>query len=322
MINGYIENVSVPTKDDLEKINKYTRREFNADELYVFNVTLSNNDIDRDYERFSVKALEELAEQYIGKTGICDHSMKASNQKARVFDAWVEKAIKAKAFDGDELYELKAKAYTLKNDGYKLFTQEIDAGLKKEVSVSCSTDSAVCSICGKNKRKEMCEHIPGRSYKGKTAYTTLENVIDVYEFSFVAVPAQKGACVTKAYIQERENNMNRQTDVFKLLKNTENDTVITKAQAEAVCRELESLKADAEIGREYKSALAAEVIALCAKAVPELETDVFSSVAQVMTVSELKAFKNAFSKRNYALGVTPQFANGVSADKSVNEYKI
>ncbi len=32
----------------LEKLNQFTRRELSADEVYIFPVTLCDNDIDRD----------------------------------------------------------------------------------------------------------------------------------------------------------------------------------------------------------------------------------------------------------------------------------
>ena len=73
------------TKDILDKINKFTRREFAADELFAFNVILCDNDIDRDCERFSDNALEQLKALFVGKTGIFDHDASTSNQTARLF---------------------------------------------------------------------------------------------------------------------------------------------------------------------------------------------------------------------------------------------
>ena len=52
-----IKAVNNITDDELALINTYTRREYNADELYVFNVVLCDNEIDRDYEAFSVNAV-------------------------------------------------------------------------------------------------------------------------------------------------------------------------------------------------------------------------------------------------------------------------
>lgn len=80
-----------PDESDFEKIRAFTRREFSEDELYVFEATLCDNDIDRDFEKFSDSALSALQKLFIGKTGIKDHSMKAQDQTARIFDTRLEK---------------------------------------------------------------------------------------------------------------------------------------------------------------------------------------------------------------------------------------
>ena len=108
---GYVEKGFSPSTEDLKKINKYTRREFDADSLYVFTVILCDNDIDRDFEKFSLSALNELKTLFVGKTGISDHSMKSSDQKARVFETWIEKGNGTTTADGEPYYMLKAKAY-------------------------------------------------------------------------------------------------------------------------------------------------------------------------------------------------------------------
>ncbi|MDE6595861.1 MAG: hypothetical protein K2K44_07625, partial [Oscillospiraceae bacterium] len=72
-------------KELLEKLNKFTRRELAEDEVYIFTVTLCDNEIDRDNECFSRKSLEEMAEKFIGVTGIFDHDPKGGNQTARLF---------------------------------------------------------------------------------------------------------------------------------------------------------------------------------------------------------------------------------------------
>ncbi len=70
----------------LEKLNRFTRREHTADEVYIFDVVLCDNEVDRDGERFSVEALKKLKELFVGKTGISDHEAKSSGQTARIFD--------------------------------------------------------------------------------------------------------------------------------------------------------------------------------------------------------------------------------------------
>ena len=72
------------TAEELEKINRYTRRAFQEEELYTFSVVLCDNEVDRDMERFTIPALERLGELFLGKTGIFDHAPQAQNQAARI----------------------------------------------------------------------------------------------------------------------------------------------------------------------------------------------------------------------------------------------
>ena len=74
-----------PTPQELELINNYTVKPLSADEVYTFGIVLCDNEIDRDFERFDIPALEKLAELFVGKTGIFDHSMSGRDQTARIF---------------------------------------------------------------------------------------------------------------------------------------------------------------------------------------------------------------------------------------------
>ena len=75
---------------------------------------------------------------------------------------------------------------------------EIDGGIKKEVSVCCSVGRKICSICGADERRQPCTHIKGEYYSGKLCEKILEEPSDAYEWSFVAIPAQPNAGVTKS----------------------------------------------------------------------------------------------------------------------------
>lgn len=304
MTVGYVEKSISPKNTDLEKINSFTRSDFNEDSLYVFSVALCNNDIDRDYEKFSVQALEQLKEKFLGKTGIFDHSMRATDQKARIFDTWLEKVEGKKTADGEDFYQLKAKAYMVKSDENMPLITDIEAGIKKEVSVSCSLAKSTCSICGCDKRSVVCEHIGGHEYKGKTAYSVLSDVKDAYEFSFVAVPAQREAGVTKSFNFKKEDaNM---TDIINTLKSCNSSVTLSKIQADEILNHIDSLNEEAVLGREYKKNLTNEVVGLCAKAMPDMDLNIFSGVAQVMTTKELLSFKKAFLKTNASVDVSLQ----------------
>lgn len=191
-------------KKELAKINSFTRRTFTEKELYTFPVVLCDNDIDRDNEAFSDAALEQMQRLFVGKTGIFDHDPKGENQSARIYDTEIiTDPEKVTAFGAPYKY-LRGKAYMVRTDENKSLIAEIDAGIKKEVSVSCSANSKICSICGAEQHNNACEHIKGREYSGKLCYHTLYDITDAYEWSFVAVPAQPRAGVTKKFDKEEK----------------------------------------------------------------------------------------------------------------------
>lgn len=189
-------------KEMISKINRFTRREFQEDELYIFSVILCDNEIDRDYECFSDNALEKLKSLFIGKTGIFDHNTSTSNQNARIFDTEIITDTERTTKNGNPYKYLKAMAYMVRTDENRNLISEIDAGIKKEVSISCSAAKKVCSVCGNDKSTGKCSHIKGRSYNGRICHVILNDITDAYEWSFVAVPAQVNAGVTKKFTEE------------------------------------------------------------------------------------------------------------------------
>lgn len=317
MKNGIIIKSFEPTDDELAKINQFSCRELTREELYVFKVDLCNNDIDRDYECFSVSALNSLAAEFIGKTGIRDHRMSAENQMARIFDTEVIKAEGRKTKAGDDFYILRAKAYMLRTSDNENIINEIDAGIKKEVSVSCSAAKGTCSVCKKDRRKVNCGHINGKSYDGALCYTILDNITDAYEFSFVAVPAQKEAGVVKAFLNE-EGEINLE-NIRKQLDFSGESIVLSKKEAAAITAFIDETEENARLGTEYKKSLVKSLIGLCQRVVPEMDLKTFEGVANVMTAKELIAFKSAFEKNIAAANMpSPQLAAKDKGHKANN----
>ncbi|MGN0631693.1 MAG: hypothetical protein ACI4JN_10240 [Ruminococcus sp.] len=199
------------TPEMLTQLNTFTRRELTADEVYIFRVRLCDNEIDRDRERFSLKALEEMKELFLGKTGVFDHNPSGEKQSARIFQTELvtDDSVTTKA--GEPYTSLCAYAYMVRTEGNRDLIREIDGGIKKEVSVSVSAGSHVCSICGKEKRISPCTHMAGQEYGGKVCHTVLSQITDAYEWSFVAVPAQRNAGVTKHYSEK--SSASSETDV-------------------------------------------------------------------------------------------------------------
>ena len=212
-------------KSILDKINNFTRRKLSEDEVYVFDLILCDNDIDRDCERFADNALEALKNKFIGKTGIFDHNATSANQNARIFDTALITDESRQAAYGAPYRYLKANAYMVRTDDNKNLIAEIDGGIKKEVSISCSAAKRICSICGCDTKLSPCSHVKGKNYSGKLCHTILDDITDAYEWSFVAVPAQVNAGVTKKF--------------------SEADTIVTQAVAD-------SSAADEELRRDIR----------------------------------------------------------------------
>lgn len=194
------------TQELMDKINSFSRKKLTKEEVYTFPVILCDNEVDRDFERFSADALSELSRLFVGKTGIFDHDPKGGNQNARIFDVCVMTDTESETKAGEPYCALVGKAYMVRTAGNADLIAEIDGGIKKEVSVSCSVRSKKCSICGTELTHKSCRHIRGKSYSGRICHTVLSLPDDAYEWSFVAVPAQRNAGVSKTMSAEQDKD--------------------------------------------------------------------------------------------------------------------
>lgn len=280
-------------KEELSLINEFSRKELSEDDVYIFTLTLCDNEVDRDFEKFSLDSLRTLQELFKGKTGITDHSMRSKDQSARIFRTWLE-SDNSKATDNGESYTaLKARAYMLKTESNTDLIKEIDGGIKKEVSVSCSAEKCICSICGKDMRKHECKHIKGKTYGKKLCYGILTNLTDAYEWSFVAVPAQRKAGVTKSFFKE-EQTLQKGMDI---LKSMTEDTVLTVNQAAEIkeyIAELENLSSEALT---YKQHLTEEIQRYALIIMPKVDTKQFTQGCSFMNLSELRSLRDGLKKQ-------------------------
>lgn len=298
--------------NEMELINRLSRKKLKEEDVYIFPVTLCDNEIDRDFESFTVQALYELKELFIGKTGISDHSMRSSDQSARVFMTWVEETPGRTTKRGEKYTALKAKAYMVRTRRNEDLIKEIDAGIKKEVSVSCSVTRHICSVCG----KERCSHVRGKTYDGQLCYTLLSGATDAYEWSFVAVPAQREAGVTKSYKKEKEK-MENPADIIK-------SAFSQREEKNKVFCYLEELEREAEDGRKYREELMSDVRKLLAVSLPVLSPADSAKVCGSLSTQSLSELKKSLSKNTSALSCTPQTAkkNEKTNTQSVNDYMI
>lgn len=191
------------TESDLKKINKFTLEPVKAEDIFVFKTVVGDNEIDdRNFEPFDLKALQDLAKLYIGKTVIKDHKKSAENQIARIFDTELISENKLTGAN-EQFTKLITKQYMLKTSKNEDLIAEIKAGIKKEVSTGFRPKAAYCSICGTDNTKTYCPHWSGREYDTKsgkkTCYFTLSGAKEAFELSLVAVPSQPRAGTTKNY---------------------------------------------------------------------------------------------------------------------------
>ena len=206
-----LKSLSLKTKKadaaaDIDLINQFSVKKLSPEEVYCFSVAMCDNDIDRDLERFTNKTLEGLAPLFVGKTVISDHNWKSGNQIGRIYETFVQKTAEQNQA-GEPLRQLIGKVYMLNSEDNKAAIDAIEAGILKEVSVGVSVKDRKCSLCGEDMKFNwsswavQCDnkHILGETYPEKgLCFIDLEEPRDAYELSFVAVPAQRNAGVTKA----------------------------------------------------------------------------------------------------------------------------
>lgn len=196
------------TDDDLKQINRYTLSPVTAEDVFIFKATMADNEQDdRNYMPFNLKALQALKKLYVGKTMLKDHYRRADNQIARIYDTELVQNANKQTELGELHTELIAKIYMIKTDSNKDLIAEILGGIKKEVSTSCTPEKMICNICGTDNMSKYCRHYPGVEYTIEDGSATgskkrckmlLSGAKEAYELSFVAVQAQPRAGTHKS----------------------------------------------------------------------------------------------------------------------------
>ena len=255
------------TAVQMEAINALAKGKLTQEQVYVFSLRLCDDQVDRDGERFDTRALPGLAKLFIGKTGIVDHRWSSENQIARIFETQVVQE--------EGVSFIKAWAYIRRGGGNEEIIADIEAGIKKEVSVGCAMGRCVCSVCGSEYGS--CGHLKGETYDGQVCCGILQEPVDAYEFSFVAVPAQKEAGVLKA-VGGRKS---------------------LKALAEEFGAQAEyrALTKEAELGRRYRKELEQDVVRLLG--ILDLGADyaVLQGIAKTAATEDLKQMQAALEQK-------------------------
>lgn len=132
-----------PTEEQLERINKFTRKTVTKDEVVCF-PTLSMNDIpDRDDDVFTTDTVKEFAEleapfSSVGKSYMADHDYTIAKANGRIFGVGVQK-------EGSNLY-LTNEVYIPNTPQFSNFIEKIDFGINWAVSVGVMLGKTECSL--------------------------------------------------------------------------------------------------------------------------------------------------------------------------------
>lgn len=264
---------------DLEEINLHAKTPLSQEEVYLFAVRLCDNQVDRDGEFFDRAALEQLAPLFVGKSGIFDHQWSAKYQTARIYRTEVLSEAGVVPESGEVFSYLKGYAYMLRSEKNAALIAEIEAGIKKEVSVSCAVSKHLCSICGHEISDRLhCTHVKGQDYEGLRCVVRLADPTDAYEWSFVAVPAQRSAGVVKSLGEAAALEQ----------------AVLEKALSPEVSAAMKTLFAEAQCGRHYLESLRAEVLRLGLLAQEDISQATLSAIVAKLGEGELAEMKAAF----------------------------
>ena len=263
---------AMATPSQMEAINAQAKATLRPEDVYVFSVRLCDDQVDRDLERFDTAALPALAKMFVGKTGIADHQWSSRNQVARIFQTQV--------VCEDGVSYIKAWAYIRRGGQAEEIIADIEAGIKKEVSVGCAMGRAVCSICGSD--YGTCGHQKGEHYDGQLCCVILKEPMDAYEFSFVAVPAQSASGVVKA-LGRGNRSLKELADEF---------------GAQSEYRAMHHL---AQLGMQYEKQLRDQVVRLCLSLELGASEPVLRSIVEKAGAEDLRELKGALEGRMASL---------------------
>lgn len=180
--------IDKPTLEELALINGYMRNTATFDNVYVFTITLCDNEVDKDNERFTTSALDKLEKLFVGKTGSIDENPHIA-KTARIISCTLEHFPSRKTKLGDEYCRLTAKAFIKRNEENKALIEAIESGEISKISVGCAISRRTCSVCCNDyDNYNVCHHKAGQTYGKRFCCVELDEPVEVYEWSFVANP--------------------------------------------------------------------------------------------------------------------------------------
>ena len=186
---------------------------------------------------------------------------------------------------GEVYCALRADAYMVRSPENQGLILEIDGGIKKEVSVGCSIGKKVCSICGADRQEATCGHQPGKKYGGRLCYTLLEDPTDAYEWSFVAVPAQPAAGVTKSHAARKALHLTPERAIAEMERG---ELHLDAAAAYGLRKHIAALEKKSEEAGRYRQSLCETIRRRTMLAQPQMPPALLEKSMAPLTVTELE----------------------------------
>ncbi len=147
----------------------------------IITVRLADNETDRDYERFSVSALHDMAKLYAGRNGVIGEDINEKTQRGRILSCEVRTNPNKLTRSGEIYTYLEARVIIPRtNENDKLLNKLMNKTQKG--SISCSVRNRVCSLCGET---DCTKHKKGTLYHGQLVEKVLNDIIEVYEWAIV-----------------------------------------------------------------------------------------------------------------------------------------
>ena len=220
-----------PTPEQLSKINKLSLRELTEDDVFVFKSKAAGDRIiPGRYTKISKELLEVLAQDARkGVSFMFNHNWSRSTGQGIPY---------GKVFDGrvlpsdseEETVGLELERYIVRDDEQadgisgNALIKRIETGVLSDTSITFSTDTMTCSVCGNNYNGRECHHWRGGKYEldngeikecyviaqpPKTMFENNNN--SLYEESIVWDGAYPGATISQSKdadtTQKMKNNL-------------------------------------------------------------------------------------------------------------------
>lgn len=168
----------------------------------IITVRLADNEIDRDYERFSIAALQDMAKKFVGKKGIIGEDELGKTQWGRILSCEV-RTDNTKITKAGEVYTSLEARVLVNNTSENLSLLNRMMSKVQKGSVSCSVAHSICSVCGADGSKYSCIHTKGKMFNDKPAYRILWGVTEVYEWA-IERPPEISNCAPEKLISVKD----------------------------------------------------------------------------------------------------------------------